>query len=402
MTRLFVFGNGFDLAHKLPTKYQDFFYFIEGLQCFAASGIARLSQNEDVKSNLTEDSFEYLKSNLSISPIPAYLNTIIQTLRLTNRSECNPWHQYFAYELRQRTPNITWIDFEKEIQTCISNIERNEPTKQHLHDITKAMHSFKMLFPEDISSLSNDLRSKTSPSPLLIKELSEKVALYLYQELLRYAFCFELYLRFYISEHCLQKNKDRIELFDSLFGQTIITDEYRARQKGEFGNTPGYVLSFNYTDTCEVLYGIDKRIHHLHGQVRSKEDLEVNMDNDTYQLQTPLVLGFHSEDPEKAFSPSPYLWFEKFYQRMLHKTGIGIYEFLRATDEIVTTFYGHSLDITDKDLIEQIYERSKKIYVYYHSETALPTLIANLIRIFGKDEIMQAHNSSKIEFLLAH
>ena len=29
---LFVLGNGFDLAHGLPTAYRDFFYFVEAIQ----------------------------------------------------------------------------------------------------------------------------------------------------------------------------------------------------------------------------------------------------------------------------------------------------------------------------------------------------------------------------------
>ena len=30
---ILVIGNGFDLAHKLPTKYQDFLEFVEYFKC---------------------------------------------------------------------------------------------------------------------------------------------------------------------------------------------------------------------------------------------------------------------------------------------------------------------------------------------------------------------------------
>ena len=120
--------------------------------------------------------------------------------------------------------------------------------------------------------------------------------------------------------------------------------------------------------------------------------------------QTPIVLGFHNSSSTENFESSPYLWFEKFFQRMMHKTGLQIYDWLSllADQTSVRTesiLYGHSLNSTDSDFIQRIFNVSSVVKIYYHDEVNLPALISNLIRLFGKEQVEQDYNSKKIIFL---
>ena len=59
---------------------------------------------------------------------------------------------------------------------------------------------------------------------------------------------------------------------------------------------------------------------------------------------------------------------------------------------------GHSLDITDEDIIRQLFDLANKITVFYHSETSAQNLIRNLVRIYGKNEFDNLRESKELRF----
>ena len=42
------------------------------------------------------------------------------------------------------------------------------------------------------------------------------------------------------------------------------------------------------------------------------------------------------------------------------------------------------MDITDKDIIQLVFESANKIYVLYHSDISAKSQIRNLVEIYGK------------------
>ena len=52
-------------------------------------------------------------------------------------------------------------------------------------------------------------------------------------------------------------------------------------------------------------------------------------------------------------------------------------------------FYGHSLDVTDKDIIaELIRQENAKTTFYYHKPEALGEQVARLVKVIGEDELI--------------
>ena len=122
------------------------------------------------------------------------------------------------------------------------------------------------------------------------------------------------------------------------------------------------------------------------------------------QLSTPLVLGFHKRQIEQDNIATPFLFFEKFYQRILHHTDTDVYKWLDDIHNGValeTIIYGHSLDITDEDFIRLIFNKSKIVKIYYHTEDVLPSLLLNLVSIFGREGVDRSHAKGELEFISA-
>lgn len=409
MKTLFVFGNGFDLAHGLPTKYEHYFYFIEALKIYVTGhSVQKLHSSPYIRDSVSPEMLDYLARTLSTDKHPEYIDTIISTLHLDSYEQRNPWHNFFYKRFRDCVPGVTWIDFEKAIQEAVQDLQSVGVNSLYLSKVSDIMGSSQKGFPVEVLNLQLKVPELSHSMPMdklphkeqeYAEKLVERTALFLYHELLRYAFCFELFLCYYALDADLLPDRN-----DCLNG--ILSKELGCRaplafddDMSEFRNT--FILSFNYTRTFEFLYEEEWKIHHIHGIVRDREELDLRMQEAAYQLHTPIVLGFHNPDKNSLHTASPFVWFEKFYQRIIHKTGTDLYKWIEGEpyDSLTAVFYGHSLDATDADLIRRIFDASNCVKIYYHEENAFPGLLSNLIRIFNKDIIEQAHSSGKLIFL---
>ena len=82
------------------------------------------------------------------------------------------------------------------------------------------------------------------------------------------------------------------------------------------------------------------------------------------------------------------------------------YEYLRWISDIkhTNTTYrlivmGHSLDVTDKDIILDLFKYANEIIILYHSDEAKASYIANLITLYGKDGFDLLRKEQMLTFL---
>ena len=187
-----------------------------------------------------------------------------------------------------------------------------------------------------------------------------------------------------------------------------ITD---VKRKSEFDNlNPDYVLSFNYSDTYERLYGSGKMIKYdyIHG----KADIEKTIESNN------MVLGIdeYLEDDRKD-KDIEFIAFKKFYQRIYKGASCEyrIWAFnikesaklkkqkLRTEYPIQIPFdyfaenqrhylyiYGHSLDVTDEDVLRELI-LNDNVYttIYCLDKKDLKRKIANLVKVIGQDELIR-------------
>lgn len=493
---LLIVGNGFDIAHGLPTKYMDFLYFVKALK----AGM------KDAQENRFRGLDDYKRLNCSVVK---FLNDILQyrssfikeckdenvqhnnrkfmqfsDLNLTYVDTCADDCNFQTYTSDNKKQQIgfafiyniyrllidnywierfkeiekynNWVDFESEIaKTCIV-LERVLDLPKHgvddrasvliENDLYIAFEDYFMNANYSLGfSLNNNDYTDLSRNEIIDNKIIQRYNKYsfkvsglykirngLIDALERLIFAFELYLMFIVEDIALSNTKK----------QSIFQDLHIDK-----------VLSFNYTHTWQRTYG-EVDIQYLHGSIRNSQEY--------LDIHSPLVLGMNESLTDSEIGQNTNLIkFKKYYQRIrkntdgaykkwveylefentIKKENLGtcydsyceakhdyqdsltvkiieeasqkegvefqnrVAEFFESYYEKDTVgrnnssciyIYGHSLDVTDKDVLRSFIDYDNiKIVIYYLDENDLDTKIENLVKIIGHDKLIQRRGSAR-------
>lgn len=358
---ILLIGNGFDLAHGLPTKYTDFLEFIKVIN----GVINTFEKKKTVVHNdiewysISENLKDIIKENL--------LNSSFD--RLKNLIEDNIWISYFLQCDMHGEEN--WIDFESEISSVIKSIDkdiRNDIEINSLYD--------------DLPLISNEfIYQLVKDKSLTCKQLINK----LLNDLDNLIASLEIYLSDYVE-------KIKID--------TLIIDIKELASKVD------KLISFNYTHTYETVYkrkeGLE--VDYLHGEAKINNSVRENN----------MVLGIDEylpEDEQRKFVE--FIGFKKFYQRIYKKTGCKYRKWIDKMDELYQMLrnnaqdnnlyiFGHSLDVTDGDILRDLIlnRHINHITIYYRKKEQLGEEIANLVKVIGEEELIRrtGGKNATIEF----
>lgn len=381
---ILVIGNGFDLAHGLPTKYRDFLKFVE---------VIRQVLNAKGKEIDWKDIHLEIKELIKINMENVRNNIFSQEQIWRELLEENFWIEYFLQCPMYQKEN--WIDFESEISNVIQSIDfdmKNNNLK--LDDDASIVSNFYLekFFHKRLPAAVLDFGEDTQV--ITFREMRDV----LYQDLNKLTRAFEIYLCEYVGK--IQSVKISKEI------KSLRID---------------HVLSFNYSHTYQKLYDKLKKIKYdyIHGESRFNSTLDSN----NMVLGIDEYLNKKSKDKEIDF-----IAFKKYYQRIYKKTGS---EYKNWVDEIANSRYenevalrerfpkqipykkfnskhklyifGHSLDITDKDVLRDLI-LNDNVYttIYYLNKGVMGQQIANLVKVIGQDELIRRTGGSTktIEFKL--
>ena len=353
---ILVIGNGFDLAHGLPTRYMDFLEFIEKYEEYY--------NNSFVYCDYTYIAvyFKDLKENRS--DIYNQINSLINE---------NRWiHHFLTLKDENMLKNKpTWIDFESEISKVIQTLDKikrrfKNDSYSERNQVKLDEYEFEVL--HDIFDF--DRKLDIVNRFLLLKEI-ESITKKLVEDLNRLIRCLEIYLDDYVSN----------KYFETLKKKEFITNL-------KIDN----VLSFNYTNTYKRLYDSSHiEFNYIHGMVNHKHDLN----------SCNLILGIdeYLNDNEKNRCVD-FIQFKKFFQRIYKGTSCSYKEWLETYElykkkfpksrrGLNIYFIGHSLDVTDKDILKElILHEGANTTIYYHNQESLSRLITNLVKVIGEDELI--------------
>lgn len=401
---ILVIGNGFDLAHGLPTKYGDFLEFVKVIR-------------QIVKTKQLNGAC-YTYNNIN-SYIGDFANKLLENMIEDSCSfkqiweellDDNIWIDYFLQCNMYEKDN--WIDFESEISDVIQHLDKD------MHGMNK---TYKL--EEEFESISNGfLNRKFYESQKTFKDLRDR----LLSDLNKLIRAFEIYLCNYVKNIKVNKKSPDIESLEDI----------------------GYVLSFNYIDTYTNIYGAKRDIvyDYFHGKADIDNTIETNN----------MVLGIDEYLTEPAKNENiDFVAFKKFYQRIykgckalavnwcadikkeseysiysrkfMLEEQIG-YELVSEENNNFYTWeqfekraftydkeyekkhprhnlyiFGHSLDVTDKDILrELILNDNVNTTIFYPDKKELGKKIANLVKVIGQDELIKRTGGSTktIEFKL--
>lgn len=382
-----VIGNGFDLAHGLPTKYEHFFKFTQAYEKYKP--ICKPGQSvKDEWEAAPEEEKELL----------VYFANLCEQKKalfeeIGNMIEKNVWLKYFVsiYESRKEAGKDGWIDFESEISQVIQALDAakltvEEQTRQGKEKAKIEQWQLNILSP----FIAHDGAILKSDSIFFTMEAIAHRKVKFLDSLNKLTRCLEIYLSDFVGGISLEKTLPDIQ------GLPIIDK----------------VLSFNYTDTYEKLYTRNPytEYDYIHGKVSIENTMDTNN----------MVLGIDEYLKGDAKNENiEFIEFKKYFQRIHKETGclyrtwldkmekmdsgnikeltsIKINEdgAVTSTEEYVghhrLFFYGHSLDVTDKDIIRDLVLADKvHTTIFYMNRVDYARKITNLVKIIGQDELIK-------------
>ncbi|NOW92377.1 uncharacterized protein YihD (DUF1040 family) [Clostridium beijerinckii] len=379
--KILVIGNGFDLEHGLPTKYKDFLDFMQGIKLISSKTnvadknafIEELERkhkvDENIKTYFTQEKFlnpDYMKEWKEEKTSKELID-----------GANNIWIKYFLENMDYEKEG--WIDLESEISSVVKCFEYAKTLSLYLiknNQWPQYRDNYKEKIVEKIIGYSG---FNTKMFKLVDKDLIYMIDL-LSTDLSNLIHCLEIYI-----EECVK----RIDI-------KYLTPDIKHVKFDK-------VLSFNYTNTYERIYGFnsgDIEYHYIHG----------NADISRVSDENNMVLGIDEYlDDESKNKELEFIAFKKYFQRIYKKTGneyrkwilrmkdieyetigecdeIGQYQTQKIKNEVY--IFGHSLDITDKDIIKELIEcPNTETTIFYYDKGVYAQQIANLVKVIGQDEL---------------
>ena len=407
---ILVLGNGFDLAHGLPTQYRDFLDFVKVIKQMVKGVHPNNIDWGKINSNVKQ------QMNMNMGNIRDNLYSQLDMWR--DLVEDNFWIDYFIKNEGYIKEN--WIDFESEISKVIQDFD---------NDLFQSGNTRRNI-KDEMVQLSNDfLCERYEKYTMLVQSIDvctneeyesityEKIRDELYRDLQKLIRALEIYLVQYIEEQNIGLKVPEIEKLK-----------------------PDHVLSFNYTDTYRKVY--DENAHKkedMYDFIHGKTDINHTIENCNMVLGIDEYLAEERRDKEIEF-----VSFKKYYQRIYKETGSRYLNWINeinvenenynksiaqleeelkenkgmgkvgynTRDQLEKIrknppkhnvyIFGHSLDVTDRDILYTLI-CCKNVYttIYYYNDEAHAQQIANLVKVIGQKELIYRTGgpSKTIEFI---
>lgn len=351
--KVLMLGNGFDLYHNLLSHYDDFMTIGEYL-CQKHSVI----NHEDLdKTNIYLELFDLAESNETIrnklhTYEEEYKKTIINKIEYADYLEklhTNCWFKHFL-DVKNRDG---WVALESQVSEVLKAFRQN---------------NINVLEP-----FLDALKEKHQYSDAIYRHIK----MYLPSKLEDDDFIFDQYTQFV----------EMLKLYLKIFVNSVLPSiSYIYRSCNDHFKNNDYILSFNYTSTYAKLYDSTAEIIHVHGK-----------------LDDELVLGVNSDEYDAvANNDCRFIKYKKYYQRITKHTIDDLKDMINqaklTAEPKVLSVVGHSLDVSDEDIITVLFDLFECIVIFFHNDGALDQYIKNLKLIFGAKELSKMTFSQKIIF----
>ena len=385
-----MLGNGFDLHYKLPTKYINFLNTVEQLYYLYKTkpesltdvhSIGDLFGSERLQRNdaFITDSYQAYQKNYDLIGISF---DIIETL--ARLPETNMWCVYLLKSLNR---DIGWIDFEKEIGTVLSCFEKILGEKEvSILSSRNLLNRQERYIIEQFNFFIENKTNYVSGIPVSSEKIKKEYSVEYPVGSKVYIINDDLIINTLDKE--LKALADALKMYLSSFVESVAKSLIKERKIGlsSLFSYTDKVITLNYTNIYES-FAPQASVIHIHGETGSN-----------------IVLGINANSRDELDGiDTSCLVFKKYYQRVLYSLDLEYIRFLlQATKNnirISLSIMGHSLDITDKEIISDLFSLAKEIRIIYHSQHALAAYISNLVKIFGKDGFDALRYEKDLKFI---
>lgn len=359
LNRIIILGNGFDLAHKLKTKYSDFI--------------------SDYYSNIKDSTY---KDELLEFKIPGYIFERMNTLQemtehmsdslgslgmMGERPKINLHfnrklgiilHNFFFYEISRKSES-KWVDIEVEYFNKLLKVIDKNVTNSVLEEITKLNYEVDLISKKFEKYLIDKVK------PEIKQKFNQKIAELFSSRVATDKLQFDKFLK--------ELPKDYAKSIDASMEGNFLGGMCNIH----FNET--LILNFNYTNTASELYPsyiANYDTINIHGDLESKKN--------------PLNLGFgdemHSRYSEiEEANENEYLRLMKSFAYSNTDNYRKLFNFIESNDFQVQIM-GHSCGISDRTLLKAIFEndKCKSIKVFYHKSNKEKDNYSDIVRSISR------------------
>ena len=420
---ILIVGNGFDLSHYLPTKYDHFMVAMQAIENWDEPKedmgfddlFGSLYEKEDYFFSYTKEIYKTDEIKISVEQI----NNLKKQLKE------NIWYQYFSDHVKEVK---TWIDFELKIEDALNSICKFlNKVDVKFDELGNCNLPIYLLENGEKKAAENYYVSSLECENLIVLKLlnkntnygqhmdfwtDEKLAdiestWFHSHEKIEYGFSNGKYLMFLVSQ---------LEAFIDLFNEylQLVIRELVLNKSLEisFENwmNPNKIYSFNYTNTYQRIYD-SVEVEYLHGSHGENQNIVLGIsDLKEESLKKLKAYGF-TKYHQKLFKDTDYLFLDEFKKKIISNR-LEIERFEKNYNGSLSTkeshlkvliekgklnlnisIWGHSLDYSDKDYITDLFslnddmDRNVRVIIYYFDKPAKFLLLNNLLAILGKDKV---------------
>ncbi|RZJ67676.1 MAG: hypothetical protein EOO50_05180 [Flavobacterium sp.] len=360
MNRLVILGNGFDLAHGLPTSYNHFLsWYWKKVNAIAWDGNAFVYEDDFISAK-------------SWSEVPDCLS-LADFEKIFNNGENGKHYSYknaFFIQICQIQNFQNWVDIEEYYKLQLSAaFHQSTNREKQIKTLNEQFGKVRELFGEYLNEVIPNFESEN------LYQIGMNHILNNWVEGLSFTSAF--------SESVPHHLKDIEEFQELMAGK---------RYKEDDGRT--MVLNFNYTDTVRQYIRESSKVavNYIHGH-RAHENY-------------PIVFGYGDESDElfpklEVANENSYLQFTKSASYLTTSNYTNLMNFVESKPFFVQVL-GHSMAISDRTLLKTIFEHDncKYIFMFYHERVDGTTDFfdksANIARHFSDKKMLRKKVAPKV------
>jgi hypothetical protein len=384
MNRLVIIGNGFDLAHGLPTSYK---HFIDDYW----SSIKTDSHNDEFIS------FQNLKNQFQFegtSNLEDLANFIMQYNDKIKFSEGEIYTEYgnnikgeyprehilvynnhFFKVINQKKVIQKWVDVENEYYYQLKKIVKSECL-----DTRKTKDYWSNEQKIQIIKLNNEFEQvKNLLEQYLIEKVEEQYDFKLYRDNL---------IKDILLPELINRFDEKQFLNEFQYCDQLYVKDFLQKAEKNYDLTTHF-LSFNYTKLVQQYFegfAYSKEVNYIHGKLNDS----INTVN--------FGFGDEMDDDYKLIEnidDNEYLRNFKSFQYLQNSNYKSLLDFVESDRKFQVYIMGHSCGLSDRTMLNTIFEHPNciSIKVFYHqSEDGTDNyteIIQNISRHFNKKKLMR-------------
>lgn len=379
MNRLVIIGNGFDLAHGLPTKYSDFINDYWKNLCDTKGTNTIINKNDEFVAISCQFYNRYNTSQYNtIDDVKSYRELMSLINRYSEEKFGNFKIEFKNLFFKKISENSieNWVDIENEYYRELKEIvsSKSLPIKKQQQAIVlnnefeEVKNLLKIYLLEKVVNIYNlDFTKNQNINWMNVCNLLKPISLFSNEE-------------------------NILKEFISIEDVNEIKEHFEKERKEELVNNL-YFLNFNYTSiasTYSELSGkddrIESRMNFIHGSLENVLENKINFG-----------FGDEMDDEYRAIenlNDNEYLKNFKSFQYLQNSNYNDLLRYIDS-DKFQVLIMGHSCGLSDRTLLNTIFEHNncRSIKVFYHKKEDgtdnYTEIIQNISRHFNKKKLMR-------------